>query len=452
MFIGRSHSIGCAVPKEFSALCRSVPLYKDVGRLMIRARGRGMSGLVMVDAVRRRMRTTENGSQQEKGLVMDKRSICVFLVSILFAAGNVSAADEGFYVGVGAGQSTMKAESDANLALGFPKIKLDESDTGYKGYAGFNFTNWLGVEGGYVELGSQEQSQNFPVVTPSDGIDKIEAEVSANGWEGFAVLYLPLGNFDLFGKVGGIASNIDVETKVHRVITGTTHDKSSEGNGMMAYGAGADYRFGHWAIRAEYEAYDVDKLDDLYFISGSLQYTFFREKEKPAPVVAAAPVLAAAPKPAAPVKCSDMDHDGVCDTADQCPNTPAGKRVGTAGCDCDYTLRTHFAFNSAELTADDKAELDQLASVLTNPNLHFVTGEVDGYTDNVGDPQYNLKLSKRRADAVADYLKSKGVQMGDRFMTQGYGEEHPIADNKTEEGRSQNRRATIRRTDCPAAP
>ncbi len=49
-----------------------------------------------------------------------------------------------------------------------------------------------------------------------------------------------------------------------------------------AYCAGAMYNFGHSAIRAESEAYDVDKLDDLYAVTGSLQYTFFREKEKPA--------------------------------------------------------------------------------------------------------------------------------------------------------------------------
>ena len=161
---------------------------------------------------------------------------------------------------------------------------------------------------------------------------------------------------------------------------------------------------------------------------------------KPVPVVAAAPA-----------KCPDADHDGVCDAADQCPNTPAGKRVGPAGCDCDYTLRTHFAFDSAELTAEDKTQLDQLATVLSNPKLSFVAGEIDGYTDNVGKPEYNVSLSKRRADAVANYLKSKGVHLGDRFATKGFGEADPIADNKTEEGRAQNRRATIHRTDCGPA-
>jgi len=144
--------------------------------------------------------------------------------------------------------------------------------------------------------------------------------------------------------------------------------------------------------------------------------------------------------------------DGVCDTADQCPDTKAGTRIGPAGCNCDYTLQTHFANDSANLVdAADKAELDRLAAVMTNPKLQFVAGEIDGYTDNVGDAAYNEKLSKERADAVATYLKSKGVVLGDRFTTKGYGAADPIADNSTEEGRAQNRRVTIRRTDCGPA-
>jgi len=165
----------------------------------------------------------------------------------------------------------------------------------------------------------------------------------------------------------------------------------------------------------------------------------------------ATPVAEPAPVAAAPAACSDADDDGVCDTADQCPNSKPGTRVGPAGCDCDYTLRTHFAFDSAELTDEDKAELDRLAQVLTNPKLNFIAGEIVGHTDDVGDAAYNENLSRRRADAVAAYLESKGVALADRFVTKGFGEEKPIADNKTEEGRAQNRRATIRRGDCGPA-
>ena len=194
-----------------------------------------------------------------------------------------------------------------------------------------------------------------------------------------------------------------------------------------------------------------DRLDlnlEGFLLGVGWQFPARRRQE-----VAAAPpppVAVSKPAPVAPAKCPDSDHDGVCDADDACPNTPPGTRVDAIGCDCDYTLRSHFAFDSATLTAEDKAQLDRLATVLLNPKLHFVTGEIDGHTDNIGNAEYNVQLSKRRAQAVADYLKSKGVQFGDRFAVQGFGAAKPIADNKTEEGRAQNRRVTIRRTDCPA--
>ncbi len=115
-------------------------------------------------------------------------------------------------------------------------------------------------------------------------------------------------------------------------------------------------------------------------------------------------------------------------------------------------LRTHFAFNSAELTAQDKTDLDALIAILKNPKLAFIAGTVTGHTDDVGDAAYNLDLSKRRANAVAEYARSKGLNLGAQFQVIGKGEVDPIADNKTEDGRAQNRRVTIRRTDCGPAP
>jgi len=168
---------------------------------------------------------------------------------------------------------------------------------------------------------------------------------------------------------------------------------------------------------------------------------------QPAPVPVAAPPP---PPAAAPVaaKCADQDGDGVCDADDKCPNTPAGDRVGPFGCSCDVTIRTHFAFDSAELTAEDKATLDAAAARLKE--LQFVEGTATGHTDNVGTAEYNQKLSERRAQAVVDYLASKGVYPG-RIKAIGMGLTKPIADNATEEGRAQNRRVTIRRTDCGPA-
>ena len=168
-----------------------------------------------------------------------------------------------------------------------------------------------------------------------------------------------------------------------------------------------------------------------------------------APVVAAAPVAAAvvAPPPAPPPPPADTDGDGVVDASDQCPDTPKGDRVGPRGCSCDITRQVQFALNSADLTAEGKAQLDEMAETLNR--LKFVAGTVVGHTDSSGADAYNLKLSERRARTVASYLEAKGIATG-RLAASGAGESEPIADNKTKEGRAQNRRVVLKRTDCDA--
>ena len=68
--------------------------------------------------------------------------------------------------------------------------------------------------------------------------------------------------------------------------------------------------------------------------------------------------------------------------------------------------------------------------------------QIAGHTDNVGNDQVNLILSKKRAEAVRDYLVSKGVP-ADRIRTLFFGETQPIASNDTEEGRQKNRRVEM---------
>jgi OOP family OmpA-OmpF porin len=68
---------------------------------------------------------------------------------------------------------------------------------------------------------------------------------------------------------------------------------------------------------------------------------------------------------------------------------------------------------------------------------------LSGHTDNVGTDAYNQKLSERRASSARDYVVKKGVE-GGRISAQGFGESKPIADNKTKEGRSKNRRVEIK--------
>ena len=89
--------------------------------------------------------------------------------------------------------------------------------------------------------------------------------------------------------------------------------------------------------------------------------------------------------------------------------------------------------------------LDEVAANLTR--LNFVSGTVTGHSDSTGDDAYNQKLSERRAQSVATYLEGKGIAPG-RLTVIGAGETQPVADNGTAEGRAQNRRVVLQRTDC----
>jgi len=265
---------------------------------------------------------------------------------------------------------------------------------------------------------------------------RFDADLDLSAWEGFLVGTLPIGGVDLFAKVGAA----DIQAEVDTQNFGT----DSENDTQLAYGVGAAYNFGrgHWGLRVEAEGYDDDEVDNFYFLSAGITYRFFSDAVEP---------VAAAPVAAAPAACPDADGDGVCDADDQCPNTPPGKRVGPVGCDCDFTLQLQFAFDSAKLTAGDMAQLDELIPILNNAKTGFIGGVIEGHTDSVGSEAYNMGLSKRRAEAVASYLASKGVNLGNRFETEAFGESKPIASNDTAEGRAENRRVVIRRTDCDSS-
>lgn len=102
-----------------------------------------------------------------------------------------------------------------------------------------------------------------------------------------------------------------------------------------------------------------------------------------------------------------------------------------------------FAVNSTTISPQMRDTLDGVAqSMIDYPNSLI---DVMGHTDSTGSDQYNLDLSRRRAESVSNYLVSRGVARA-RIETLGYGEQYPIADNSTEAGRSQNRRVEIRIT------
>ncbi|VWX33402.1 outer membrane protein OmpA [Limnobacter sp. 130] len=100
----------------------------------------------------------------------------------------------------------------------------------------------------------------------------------------------------------------------------------------------------------------------------------------------------------------------------------------------------YFDFDKATLKQGGKDRIDSEITKLGQVDLNSVIAI--GHTDSIGSDAYNQKLSERRAQAVKDYMVSKGVA-ADRIQIKGMGESQPVADNKTREGRAKNRRVEI---------
>ena len=148
-------------------------------------------------------------------------------------------------------------------------------------------------------------------------------------------------------------------------------------------------------------------------------------------IVAAAPAPAAAPAapavvaaPAAPVAAA--------------PAAPAPMPVAAAK--VTYASDAFFDFDKSVLKPEGKAKLDDLVGKVKGINLEVIIAV--GHTDATGADAYNQKLSVRRSEAVKAYLVSKGIEKN-RVYTERKGEAQPVADNKTREGRSKNRRVEI---------
>ena len=99
-----------------------------------------------------------------------------------------------------------------------------------------------------------------------------------------------------------------------------------------------------------------------------------------------------------------------------------------------------FDFDKSVLRPDGKKSIDDALAKIQGTDVEMVIAT--GHTDSIGSDQYNQRLSERRAQAVKDYLVSKGIPAS-KITTIGKGESQPVATNKTKEGRQKNRRVDI---------
>lgn len=142
--------------------------------------------------------------------------------------------------------------------------------------------------------------------------------------------------------------------------------------------------------------------------------------------------------------CMDSDNDGVKNGEDHCPRTAMGARVMRNGCSARQTVELEslrFADGSITLDAQAHERLSHLAALLRLAPQFRVA--LQGHSDSSGSADANYRLSRMRANKVKAVLLELGIP-AHRITVQAYGDEMPVADNDTPEGRARNRRVVLR--------
>jgi len=151
----------------------------------------------------------------------------------------------------------------------------------------------------------------------------------------------------------------------------------------------------------------------------------------------------------------DNDGDGIPDVADKCPDEaevfnglddddgcPDKAKVEIKAEKIEILEKVNFKTGKATIMRSSFDLLDQVANIfILYPRIKTV--RVEGHTDSKGGAKMNQRLSQKRADAVVKYLLGKGVK-ADRLVSKGFGEDKPVADNGTREGRARNRRVEFK--------
>ncbi len=155
------------------------------------------------------------------------------------------------------------------------------------------------------------------------------------------------------------------------------------------------------------------------------------------------------PGPKELMGCPDTDMDGIADIDDSCPEIAGSEsnngcpEIATRDIDImkEALYGVYFDTEKATIKSESYTILNRVVSVMKDNPYYRLS--VQGHTDSDGEADFNLQLSKDRAQSVRNYLVSKGINAS-RINTAGYGETKPVSTNATEEGKALNRRVEFK--------
>ena len=310
---------------------------------------------------------------------------------------------EGFYVGLSLGQSTLEPDVSAS-----PYTLDEDGGLGFKVSAGYDLTDRLSVEGALALLGEAE-------LTPSASIE-----------------YQPLYVSGVYHLLGQRSRSVFIRAGLATLNVSSNIPVNEENDYQLMLGIGGEWAFHKgWSARAEIESFD----EDASLLSVGVVKRFGRKRQDVAELGVAPGLMTEGTVSEFDTTeeeiCSDIAMETGCyiptmeEQEDSCA-VVAGRIEGI-----------HFELNKADLAPSAIAVLDEAVSVLKACPSFKV--EIQAYADNVGSKERNLVLSRHRAQTVKLHLAARGIALS-RLLSRGFGENNPVADNATKEGRALNRR------------
>lgn len=321
------------------------------------------------------------------------------------------AADSFWYLGGNIGQSRANIDDDRITSqlqaagLATSSITDDHTDTAFKLFGGYQLNKNFALEAGYFNLGKF----GYTATTIPPGTQT--GSIKLQGLNIDAVGMLPLDKkFSVFARLGLQYAQAKDEFSSTGAVGAPPSSNINFKRGNYKAGLGVQYDFNRsLGMRVEAERYRIDdgvgNLGDINLYSVGVVYRFGQKKAVTPPPVARV-IVPVKVKPQQQRYCSILD--------------------------------IQFEIKQEEVQREDKEKLAVLGTYMNK--YPDTTAVIEGHTDDVGESDYNLKLSQQRANSVVSYLVNDLHIAPSRLTAVGYGETRPIADNDTTEGQQANRR------------